>query len=103
MNDNEGTFHYISPEHPPRRCEVLRALMQGKNPYAQDVPHTVAERAIEDLEAVGLVSKVNQEATLSALAVRLLMGAKPNGLNVVSPQFLYESGKGKERTYDGTP
>jgi hypothetical protein len=63
---------------PPRRCEVLRALMQGKNPYALDLPNSVVERAIEDLQAVGLVTKPKgkSKAILSDPAVQLLVGGK---------------------------
>jgi hypothetical protein len=63
---------------PPRRCDVLRALMQGKNPYALGLPHSVVQRAIEDLHAVGLVTKPEgkRKAALSNHALQLLAGAK---------------------------
>jgi hypothetical protein len=63
---------------PPRRCYVLRALMEGKSPYGLDLPHSVVERAIEDLEAVGIVTKPagERKAALSELASRLLAGAR---------------------------
>jgi hypothetical protein len=63
---------------PPRRCDVLRALMQGKSPYVLDSANSVVERAIEDLEAVGLVTKPKgkSKAALSDQAIQLLAAAK---------------------------
>lgn len=63
---------------PPRRRDVLRALMQGMSPYALDLPNGVVDRAIEDLQAVGLVTKPKgkSKAELSALAIRLVTAAK---------------------------
>jgi hypothetical protein len=80
---------------PPRRCEVLRALMEGKSAYALGMPHSIVDRAIEDLQAVGLVTKDNGRAKLSTLAIHHLTGAKLNGPHASSPQFLWESGMEK--------
>jgi len=78
---------------PPRKCDVLRALMHEKSPYALGLPNAVVERAIEDLEAVGLVTKpIKGPANLSNLAIELLRGAKLDE-RIVSPQFLQENEK----------
>jgi hypothetical protein len=79
---------------PPRKCEVLRALMQGENPYAVGVPPSVVERAIADLEAVGLITKDNGTAKLSERAIHHLDGAGLPEQWFISPQFLHENGKG---------
>lgn len=42
---------------PPRRGEVLKALIRGKNPYSLGLPNPVVERSIEELKHVGLVDK----------------------------------------------
>ncbi len=44
---------------PPERRQVMEALVAGKPPYSTGLPPAVAERALEDLEAVGLVQKRN--------------------------------------------
>ncbi len=63
---------------PPSRYQVLRSLMRGESPYAPDSTHTVVERGIDDLQAVGLVTKPKGKgrAALSELAIQLLAGAK---------------------------
>lgn len=68
---------------PPARSTVLRALASGRNAYAAGLGHTLAERALEDLEAVGLVTLGNEvsltpgnrTAALSDKARDLLIGA----------------------------
>ena len=78
---------------PPRRGEVLKALIRGKNPYSLGVTHSVVERAIGDLEQVGLVEKPDRGARLSEQALRLLDGARMPEPWSISPQFLRENGR----------
>jgi hypothetical protein len=85
---------------PPRRCDVLQALMEGKSPFALNLPNAVVERAVEDLQAVGLVTKPKGKAALSDLAIGLLAAAKLQGAEVASPQFPLESGGGKGQVSD---
>jgi hypothetical protein len=85
---------------PPRRRDVLRALVQGKSPYALGLPNALVERAVEDLQTVGLVTKPKgkSKAVLSDLAIQLLGSAKLNGVEIVSPQFPLER-EGKIRAF----
>jgi hypothetical protein len=80
---------------PPRRRDVLRALMDGKNAYSLDLASSVVERALEELEAVGLLNKPKgySQASLSDLAISLLEGAQLCEPRAISPQFLLERGK----------
>ena len=78
---------------PPRRGEVLKALMRGKNPYSLGLPHSVVERSIEDLKQVGLVEKPDRGAKLSEQALCLLDGARILESCSISPQFLHENGR----------
>jgi hypothetical protein len=71
---------------PPTRRTMLDALRNGKNPYNAGLPSSTTHRAIEDLEAVGLVVRdaplspadlVKQRSVhLSPLAEKLLKAAE---------------------------
>jgi hypothetical protein len=78
---------------PPRRGEVLKALIRGKNPYSLGLPNPVVERSIEELKHVGLVDKPDRGAKLSEQALRLLDGARMPEPWSISPQFLHENGR----------
>ena len=61
---------------PPVRRKVLQQIIGGANAYVLDIPQAVLSRAIEDLEAVGLVRKdrPNSTAQLSEKGLALLAG-----------------------------
>jgi len=46
---------------PPARRIVLVALIRGESPYALGVPPSTAHRALDDLQAVGVLSGVSAE------------------------------------------
>ena len=63
---------------PRSRFAVLLALVKGKNPYSRDavdLPPVLINRAVEDLQAVGLVTSDKGAAKLSVLANQLVKGA----------------------------
>jgi len=78
---------------PPRRGEVLKALMRGQSPYSLKIANPVVDRAIEDLVQVGLAEKPDRGAKLSEQALRLLDGARMPEPWSMSPQFLHENGR----------
>jgi hypothetical protein len=61
---------------PPLRHAVLKALVRRENPYALELPSSPVNRAVEELQAVGLVTKDSRKAELSDLAAQLLERAK---------------------------
>jgi hypothetical protein len=61
---------------PPVRRAALQAFTAGRSPYSIGLPPVLISRGVEDLQAVGLVQKLqNGEAALSAIAIELLRGA----------------------------
>lgn len=61
---------------PPARCAALQAFITGRSPYSAELPPVLVNRALEDLELVGLVEKPkNGDAGLSPRAVELLRGS----------------------------
>ncbi len=62
---------------PPTRRQVLEALMRGKSPYSSGPANALVNRAIEDLELVGLVGKgEGGKYELAARAKALLQDAR---------------------------
>ncbi len=61
---------------PPLRRAALQCLIAGRSPYSAELPSVLINRALQDLELVGLVEKPkNGNAELSPLAAELLHGA----------------------------
>jgi hypothetical protein len=60
---------------PPVRKAILTALIEEKNPYTVGLAKAVVYRGIEDLEAIGLITRVDKTAGLSALGLTLAKGA----------------------------
>jgi hypothetical protein len=61
---------------PYDRRQVMEALLGGKPPYSTGLPPAVTDRALEDLEAVGLVSKDEQAVIIVKPEYRLSDTAK---------------------------
>jgi hypothetical protein len=61
---------------PPAKRAVIQALTRGQNPYAVKLAPSLVSRAIEDLEAVGLIEKKDKTARLTPLAQTLLIGSE---------------------------
>jgi hypothetical protein len=57
---------------PPARIAVLKAIFEGRSPFSLGLPKATIDRAIEDLELAGVLTKKRE---LSDVALGLLAGA----------------------------
>jgi hypothetical protein len=78
---NESDLHMVCraalDSLPVPRRTVLVAMTEGQNPYGVGLPATTIYRALDDLQAVGLVQGVRtsgQTADLTEQAIALIKG-----------------------------